>query len=213
MKLQTKKSKSLTALLIVVAAIVVIGIIVGGVVIVNDIIADSKVRYEMIINVPPRTTYFVDEEFDPTGMRVKIAASNNKDSYYVDTNKLTFSGFDSSVPNEELVVTVHYKEFSQTFIVKIKEPITSTAPTLESIRLSQDLSFSLAWWNRFGPNLEGVMLICKYSDDTEVEVPMDSTWCTITRPLSSTGTTDMLVKYTDEEGRTAEATFPITITN
>ena len=213
MKLQSKKQKSITILLIVVAVVVLIGIIIGGTVLIKNVIADNKPTYQMIINVLPRTTYFVGEEFDSTGMRVKIAASNNKDSYYVDANKLTFSGFDSSVPNEKLTVTVHYENYSQTFTVTIKEPVTSTAPTLDSIRLSKDLSFPLKVWNRFGPILDEVMLICTYSDGTEVEVPMDSSWCDgVVKTLDSAGTTSFVVRYTDENGRTAETTVTVTIT-
>lgn len=164
-----------------------------------------------VANTPDQWEYEVGEEFDPRGIRVQVLMNKQSESYYVDYTQLEFSGFDSTEANDNLKITVTYRGFETSFTVVIKEAL-APEPTLESIRLSDNFNttYTLAKWNKWGPDFYGVKIICTYSDGTEGEVAIKaSKHCDgINQNLTSAGTTQFTVKY---EG--FEYTVTVTITD
>ena len=72
--------------------------------------------------MPEKTTYMVGDFPVWSGFTaVLTTASGNSITLGIDN--CTFTGFDSSAPAEEQVITVTYKEFSDTFTITIMFPI------------------------------------------------------------------------------------------
>lgn len=217
--MQLKKRNSKKTIIIALSVAVVAVLIITGIVIgLNIDKASNQVIYRgiMVSSNPNKTVYYVGEEFDPSGMKVQVLATNNETSYFIDYKdpELKVTGFDSSVANEMLVLTVTYREFTTTCNVTIKEPEKGT-PYLTSIRLSDNFTttYSLDWWNTYGMVLDDVKVICIYSDGTEKEFPMESSYCYgVDYTITSPETQVITVKYSDN-GVWAETTVPITITN
>lgn len=220
MKLQSNKKKKITVAIIIAVALVLIAaaIIIG--LMINKFFGDRDdgPAYVVgtVISIYPKTEYYVGEEFDPTGTLLLVSMSNDEESFTVDHTKLTFEGFDSSVPNDKLAVKVSYKEYSTTMYVKIKEAPSLQAPKLVSIRLSDNFvtAYSLGEWNFYGPAFGGINIICTYSDGSEVEVPMAKNyWANRNdmKKLDSAGTYEMIVWYVDQ-GIEATSSISITIT-
>lgn len=163
--------------------------------------------------VPHKTTYYVGEEFDPAGVSVQVITNDMEHTSFVGHEDLSFSGFDSSVPAENQVITATYKGFTATFTVTVKENPSET-PTLVSIRMGDSFktTYTLSSWNNFGPKTNNATIVCTYSDGSEVEIPMKGQYCDNVLDVDSPGTTQFTVRYTDEYGTTVETTVTVTIT-
>lgn len=226
MKLQNnnKKKKIITIVVISIVAALLIGGIVALMLIDNikELTGYTGGNEDgltgIIISSLCNTTYYLNEEFDPEGLQIQVLATDNSKSYFVDhTNpELKISGFDSSTVGEK-TITVSYREFSDTFTVKIKEkpqpPVSNKV--LESIRLSDNFNttYNKTDWNFFGPTLDDVKLICTFSDGSEESVPMLYNY--IQNPnlnIQSACTYDLIIKYS-YANTTVTTTVTITITN
>ena len=216
MKLRNKRNN--TVLIVAIIAIAVVLLAVVGILVAPTIINKvNKPDPYIAISVSPKNEYFVGETFDPRGLKIQVITGDNETSYFVDYKdpNLKVTGFDSSVPNESLTLTVIYKEMSTTFNVKIKE-VPPPPPTLVSIGLSDsfyETPFTLYFWNRFGPTKrEGVNLVLTYSDGSTKEIPLNGEHIfDIDRDLQSAGTTEFTIKYS-EGGIVFEETITVTIT-
>lgn len=214
MKLHSNKDKKKIAILIgCCVLIVVVGILVF-------VSLDNKPRNNgeaketgISLSSPPlKTEYYLNEEFDPAGTQIQVETNVNNNTYFVDYTKLSFEGFDSSVVNDALVITVSYMEFSTTFTVKIKEH-PNPNPTLESISISENFNttYPKTFWNKYGPTFDNVMLVCTYSDGTTKEVPLTRKYCSGVNDVNSSGVTQFTVRYS-EGGINLEIIVDITIT-
>lgn len=219
MKLNSKRKRNTYIIIaaIALAVLAIVGVIVG--LVVNKVQEEKgKEIQEITISVLPKKEYFVGDTFDSTGIVIQVLTKNLDESYYVESTdpEVIFSGFDSSVANDSLTMTVSYKGFTKNFTLKIKDYPPKT-PTIESIKLSDDfyeIPYTLSLWNRFGPLLDTSKLIVTYSDGTVKEVPMQYEWCEgVNMNLTSPGETQFTIRYTDENGFSAETTVIVTITN
>ena len=217
MKLNTNKRKKL---LIVLAAVVALSVIAGIVAIIITVNANKQeaedkniVRGVSIASSPTKTVYYVGEAFDPTGTKIQVLTNSANYTYFVDWDQLTFEGFDSSVANEKLTITVSYKGYTTTFNVEVKdhEPETPTLTGLEVYNF--ETTYQLEEWNKYGPNSTGAYIRCIYSDGSVVEdiVLKDKYIFGVTK-LSSAGATEITIKYSDGV-TTVETTVEITVTN
>lgn len=219
MKLQSQKQKRTTAILIGVGTVALIAAIVLAIVLLvpNNDTGDGEMPLTTIgINIAsyPKTTYYVGEDFDSTGIRVQVVMSEQSETYFVDESQLTFSGFDSSVATESLTITVEYKGYTTSYKVEIKDK-PAEVPKLTGIRLDDSFktTYTLESWNTKGPRFRDVNLICTYSDGTEKEIPMQAGYASgINLELTSAGTTSFKISYS-EGGIQAETTVTVTITN
>lgn len=163
------------------------------------------------ISIYPKVEYYVGESFDPTGLKVQLVSNNNQASSFVDASKLEISGFDSSVPNDAVVITVKYQEFTTQFTVRVKER-PEDEPTVVGIKLSDNFqsTYTLQEWNsNNGPYLRGVRIILIYSDGSEETTDANVyTFCMdVERQLDAPGTTQFKVFY-----QGFETTITVTIT-
>lgn len=217
MKLQNNKKKKTIVIVSVIVAVLVVAAVAGIILSLfkgPDQVDPKEIQSISLSTPPTKTTYYVGEPFDATGVSVQVKTNDMSYTSFVDYTNLTFSGFDSSAPAEEQVITVSYKGFTTTFTVTIKE-IPSATPTLVSIKLSDNFvsTYTLDWWKEYGPVFDNVDLICTYSDGTEKRVPMSAGYCLeIDTSIDTPTTVDIPVQYIDG-GIVAEMTITVTITN
>lgn len=203
MKFQTKKQAYINIVLIALVIVLIIGAVVTAVVLLpreSESKDDGKPKIlEIVASDLPKREYYIGESFDATGLVIQVVTDNIDSTYFVKypNRELIITGFDSSVPNEALPITVTYQGFSLTFPVKIKE-VETPAPTLVEIKLSDNFcrSYSLDWWTKKGPIFDGVELICIFSDGSEERIPMDSKYCDkINYDIDGSTTIELTFKY------------------
>ena len=221
MKLQRNRKKTYITIAIIVSVLLIIAaaLAIAYVSLMQTINPDAfkpdKEITGISISTAPKTEYYIGEDFDPTGMKIQVLTNNLSETYFVEcpNDEVVITGFDSSVANEKVPVTVTYKGFSVTFNVVVKD-YPSAAPVLESIRLSDNFktTYTLEKWNKNGPSLFGVKLILTYSDGSEQEVQMQSAYCYGIEDIAAPGTTEFTIKYSDG-GIQVETTVTVTITN
>lgn len=217
MKLQNKKNKLLSIVVIVVAVVIVLGLIVAGILIFGG--SDEEYQPTDILGISmssyPRREYYIGEEFDPTGTEIQVLTYDSSNTYFANESNVSVSGFDSSTPVEEQVITVSYKGFTTTFTVTIKE-MPKDSPTAETIEIFDfKTTITMSDWNEFGPIslIRGSTLKIVYSDGTMGDpVYVDPSWVWGYQKVSQPGTFDLTIKY-NNDGTLYEKVVTITITN
>ena len=216
MKLQSKKSKRLTVIAIVVAAIVLVALIVGAILLLaignNDEEHQPTDMINIVVSSYPKRTYYVGEKFDPTGTKIQVLTYDMAYTSFVEYGSLTFSGFDSSAPVEEQVITVSYKGFTATFTVEIL-PEPTTPPALDKIEVVNfRTTYPMDEWNKYGPDVIGASVKFIYADGTEGETKsLQPSWIYGATKVSSPCTLDITIKY-NHDGVLCEQVITITIT-
>lgn len=186
MKLRSNKQKRTTTILIGVGIAVLIAAIVLAIVLLipknndsGDQNLDPMPLAILGINVAQcgKTTYQVGEQFDPSSIKIQVVMTDQSKSYFVDgtNSKLTFSGFDSSVPNDNVVITVTFKEFTTSFYVKVEEP-EPEKPAVEVVSIElvggYKTTYTLTEWKNGFRYSDDASLVCTYSDGTTKTIPM-----------------------------------------
>lgn len=220
MKIKSKKKSILIIVIVVIALIAILtlaGVFVGKTVTEQQQEEENREVRQIAISIVPNLNYYVGDTFDPTGLKIQVIAGANDYSYFVEypNSELILSGFDSSVPNDALPITVTYQGFTATFNVSIKEkPVPpTTKKELVSIKLSDNFNttYSKNDWNFFGPTLDEVDIICTFSDGTEERVDMLYGYIKNPNLNLSVGTYDLIIEYTHGT-KTVSTTVTITIT-
>lgn len=209
--------------LIIIIAAVCLALVVAGVVLFLSLNKKEEPKPEFMIQgitmaSTPKTTYYVGEEFDSTGARVQVQ-NNLNIVQFIDEARLTFDGFDSSVPNESLRITVSFefqgKVFSTFYNVTIKPaPEDTEDKTIASIELSNNFRtvYGVNEWNNYGPNFSGVELILVYNDETTEEIDeIPPSWCSGIKKVTEPGSTEFTITYSND-GVTVQKTVEISIT-
>jgi len=216
MKLRSKNNN--TVIIIAIVAVVVVALIVAGVLLAPTIIGHfNKPDPSIAVSVSPKNVYFVGEKFDPTGLKIQVLMGDPDSSYFVSypNSELKISGFDSSVANESLPLTITYKGMTTTLNVTIKD-YPPKNPVLVDMKLSDNFyahPFSYTVWNKNGPyKRANVNIVLIYDDGSEKEIPLTAEYCSnVDRNLTSAGTTEFTLHYT-EGGVRLEKTITVTIT-
>ena len=232
MKLQSRKQKNKTLMIVIIIAVailaivgVVVGVIIGTLNSTPGLNPDSNTPEDdstvkkISVSSLPKTEYYVGEEFDWTGLEIQAVTNSMDTSYFVKypNHELTITGFDSTAAGE-IVVTVKYQEFTTTFKVLIKNYETGN-PTLTKIEV-QDmfLEYTVEEWQSWGPSELNAWLLLTYSDGSTKgslqETPLRRGYITGWNPnnVYTPGETQITITYT-EDGVTVSTTVTITITN
>lgn len=220
MKLKSQKKSKSIIIIVAILALVLIAAVIFGAIYINKMIEEQKqdeenqVVRKIAISIVPKTEYYVGDELDLTGLKIQVIAGTNEYSYFVSypNSDLVVTGFDSSVANDELPITVSYQGFTATFNVKIKEHASAT-PVLERIEISDNFqtTYDLEEWNNYGPNTDNVTLTLVYSDGSVDNVQFKHKHIYGFTNLSAAGTTQITIKYSDGV-TTVELPVTITIT-
>ena len=103
---------TITALILVV--VTVLSVFIG--IYIED---GNKIKEISISATPLKTTYYVGETADYSGLKVQVIR-NNKSSFMIeDIDLLTFEGFDSSVATSKKDIYVYFEGHFDTFSIEV----------------------------------------------------------------------------------------------
>lgn len=133
---------------------------------------NSVVTSISVSSKPDKTSYYVGDSPNFSGLQIMFSGENVEAgyvSYDNDNADLVITGFDSSVPVDEQVITVEYKGCTTSFMIKVLE-IPLTEPTLESIYLDpapRDTAKA-----NVALSVKDARIVCVYSDGSEKSIPL-----------------------------------------
>lgn len=163
--------------------------------------------------LPSKTEFTVGDPIDFSGLTVYVKSSEDESlyiSYDDDPDAFTITGFDSSAPAEEQVITVECRGFTDTFTIKILEKDIGAA-RLVGITIDPLPQTIYKVGESF--NTTGGYIVCEYSDGTykTEEITMKNIFG-FGAIAYTPGEHQIKIKYSDENGGYAETTITITIT-
>jgi hypothetical protein len=170
---------------------------------------DNTIKEIKVTRYPDKVSYYCGEWFDKTGLTV-YQLTNGGAFTKVDIDKCTVTGFDSSAPTEQQILTVTYEGFTATFPVTIKEA-PKPVPSLVSVVLETMPKTEY----KVGENLntEGGVMLCTYSDGTTQKIdlkPKHVSGFVAAMESGVAGEYELEVKYS-ENGVRVKTTYKITI--
>ena len=123
--------------------------------------------------LPLKTSYYVHEELDLTGLCVKEERRISKFNREIDADQLEISGFDSSSASDRQEIFVQYKNFKTSFFVSVK-PLPEEQKSVIKIQLQAEEGYELKTEYRcFEPLEIGHMrLLVTYSDSSAELLPV-----------------------------------------
>lgn len=226
----TKKQKGF--ILAVIAAVVVVAVIVVCIAIgtkngqsgddnddwvSGDIPADGTMPDEItkfyIASMPVKTHYTVGDQADYAGLSVQIKNADDISMiihYENDPDAFTITGFDSSKPAEQLVITVECQGFTDTFTIDVvSNNIAQT--TLVSITVDPLPKTTYKVGESFSHT--GGYIVAEYSDGTYQTIKLRMSHVSGFGAIANTpGEHQIKVSYSDDHGGYAETYITITIT-
>lgn len=203
-------TKTKKIVLIVLAAILVVGAAVAAFMTLgNDNATEGETSFT-IDSPPEKTTYYVGENPAWYGLKLKLVTSEGNTIIF-GYESCNITGFDSSKPAENQIITVTYKNYSATFAITVldEEPGDMQpgglfkSMTLKSMPKTE---YKVNDWL----SVKGGVLLLEYSDGTtkEVDLTYDMVHNFSTR---KPGTYTVTVMYM-EDGHKATLTYKITVT-
>ena len=123
--------------------------------------------------LPLKTSYYVHEELDLTGLCVKEERRISKFNREIDADQLEISGFDSSAASDRQEIFVQYKKFKTSFFVSVK-PLPEEQKSVIKIQLQAEEGYELKTEYRcFEPlEIEHMRLLVTYSDSSSELLPV-----------------------------------------
>lgn len=157
---------------------------------------------------PDKTTYYVGEEFDPTGMVVHVTYTDSSEENI--TEGFTWSPKSFEAVNAEKDITITYREKN----AHIKVAVVEDDRTIESIKIDETSALEKTSYNS-GESWDatGVKVIGVRNDSTEVELKADVTFSFDTEK-AAVGVTQLTVTAKYNNGSTdltASKTFAVTV--
>ena len=208
MKLKSKRNNKTIIIIAIVAAVLLLAIgITVAIVLGNKAKKEAEAEEErkqevvgILINYyPDKRVYYIGEEFDPTGIRIQVRTNGQEYTRFVsDLSQLTFSGFDSSVVNDNLVITVWYEGWTATFDVIVKEE-PAPDPVIESIEIKGlPLEYKLDKWNTEGPDSLNAYFLLTYTDGKTEKVWIQPEWIEERAKMNAPGKQTLNIYYKDQ---------------
>ena len=123
--------------------------------------------------LPLKTSYYVHEELDLTGLCVKEERRISKFNREIDADQLEISGFDSSAASDRQEIFVQYKKFKTSFFVSVK-PLPEEQKSVIKIQLQAEEGYELKTEYRCFEPLEiaHMRLLVTYSDSSSELLPV-----------------------------------------
>lgn len=168
-----------------------------------------------IYSSPYDTSYYVKDPANYSGLSVVIKDTNGVEmyvSYESHPEEFEFEGFDSNEPVAEQVITVKFRGFTDTFTIEVL-PAPDVSAKLEKISISIPPKTTYKSGSAFNPT--GGVILCEYSDGSERYVDLDDDSVIIHgyREIYKTvGEHELRVVYFDPNGKSAETTLTVIIT-
>ena len=178
----------------------------------NDSDIPEEITVMDIAALPNKLTYYVGDDPNYAGLSVYIKSEDLPSSHikYEDhPEDFIITGFDSSEPNDELVITVECRGLTDTFTVKIL-PAPVVGVTLTGITMKVLPKTNYVLGEAFDPT-DGVIL-AEYSDGTTVEVNLQINNVSGFSYITTAGEHQIKIKFFDDNGGYAETYITITVT-
>ena len=123
--------------------------------------------------LPLKTSYYVHEELDLTGLCVKEERRISKFNREIDADQLEISGFDSSAASDRQEIFVQYKNFKTSFFVSVKA-LPEEQKSVIKIQLQAEEGYELKTEYRCFEPLEiaHMRLLVTYSDSSSELLPV-----------------------------------------
>ena len=161
---------------------------------------------------PEKTVYNVGDEFDSTGILVTVMLTdgNNKFLHYNEhADFIKITGFDSSAPAENQVITIEYKGFTCTYNITVKD-FELEPPTIVSIHLDPLPKTQYKVDELF--TVEGGKIVCTYDDGSTKTIDLTPNHVSGFGAMSNgVGEYTITVKLR-ENGKLYKTTYTITVT-
>ena len=175
---------------------------------------EDPVMTSLVITNPTKTTYYVGDRLDLTGMTVKVKYSDNSEMQ-ISVNNCTITGFNSTEPAQNQVITVKYASVSATFKVNIieqedegddegEEDPPAPVVTLSSISVTPPTKTTYEVGDSLV--LTGMVVTARYSDSSTKTISNSDVSVTGFNSASAVASQTLTVTY---QGKTA--TFTVTI--
>lgn len=165
-----------------------------------------------ITSQPNKLEYYVGEDAVYSGLRVVVRSGEDElvVNYDDDPESFTITGFDSSAPVEEQIITVECRGFKDTFNIQILETEMGQA-RLIGISLSGMPRTLYQKGESF--DTTGGIICAEYSDGTYKYTDLTMKHIFGFGAIANTpGTHQVKIKFSDGNGGYAETTFEVTIT-
>lgn len=171
------------------------------------VVLSEDVKLERIgVSVQPtKTEYEVGESFDAAGL--KITAVYSDSTRKTITSYCTLSGFDSSKPNEKNVITVTYKDGSNTFTATFTVRING-AEKQKTVTGLEVKSRSLIVRRGASVYNNRLKVVAYFDDSTSQEV---TAFVNVNFNSSRIGIKKATVSFTDDTGKTASNSFYVIV--
>ncbi len=176
----------------------------------NDVV-QGEITSFYISSLPFDTSYYLNEEANYEGLSIFVRSSEGGGIYvdYVDRPEdFTITGFNSSVVNESLTITVEFGGGVDTFTVEVVE--TPKVPAvLESIYIDPMPQTTYTLEDAFVFN--NARIVAVYSDGTTKSEYLLMSHIDGFGAIDTLGEHEIKICYFDENGGYAETTLTITI--
>lgn len=194
------------AVVLVIAAAVAAVLLLGG----ND---EPTEKATFSLQSPPnKTTYYVGESASWLGLKAKLVTAEGN-IVILGPDSCIITGFDSSAPAQNQVITVKYEDYTTTFAVTILEKEQEGEQTPEngqfdglSFKVKPKTQYKVGDWL----DVQGAVLLLHYDNGATKEIPMTYDMVhnfTTAKP----GTYTVTVLYI-EDGHRSTLTYKITVT-
>ncbi|MBR3875375.1 MAG: bacterial Ig-like domain-containing protein [Clostridia bacterium] len=173
----------------------------------------DEIKQFYISTTPLKTDYTVGDVANYSGLVVYLKSADGISmfiNYNDDPDAFTITGFDSSKPAEEQVITVECRGFTDTFTIKIIENDVAHA-TLVGITVDPLPQTTYKVGESFKHT--GGYIVAEYSDGTFETIKLRMKHVSGYGAIANTpGEHEITISYSDDHGGYAETTITVTIT-
>lgn len=203
------QSKKKLIMIIAICVLLVAVVLIVGVAIWNHAQGKTEVTQIQIKSLPEKTEYYQGELFSTVGMEMEATLKNGT-VLRITPEECSFSGFDSSIPTDTQIISVHYQGAEASFQITIK-PLGST-DGIEgnfnglSFKTLPKTEYKVGEWL----DIDGGILIFHYDDGSTKEIALELSDVTGFTSMQA-GTYELTVRHI-EDGFLATCTYTITVT-
>jgi len=207
-------------ILIVLAVVLVLAIAIAAALL---LLGGSETPTETtftIQSLPEKTAYYVGDVPDWSGLEVALTTPEGN-TVILKPNNCAFSGFNSSAPTQNQVITVQYKEYTTTFTISILDPADKPVDKQFTGKMSFKTLPKTNYKVGESLSIEGGVLLMEYADGSKEEMALTEYMLDgflIDGNLVSSFVTTKAGKFTVqvsylEDVKWAYAYYEITVTN
>ena len=211
----TSSKKAKLKKIIILAVVVALVVALAGVLLYQRQQYNKQISHVLVSSSPEKLQYYVGDKPQYDGLKLQVVL-NNGDSYFVEADECTFSGFDSSEAVDRQTITVSYQGFTCTYKVMIKD-LPTPAKVLANIYLETlpKTEYKVNEWL----NTKGGVLMVEYTDGTYMRhnLTNQDVYLFVTDVRNElyvtqqAGTYELEIRYR-EGGVTKTCTYTITVT-